>query len=104
MTAMKDETTTPGGTFVIATTRGRLIQMTTKLVAPLFVAGAALAAALALAPSAAASELDCEQAGTTSVCQRPGHSSIIATPGEVGQSNPLASLGAGSVPSIWAVG
>lgn len=51
--------------------------MITRILAPLFLAGAAIA----MAPTAyAGSTATCDSNGPVAVCSRPGHAAIFATP------------------------
>lgn len=78
--------------------------MRTPFFATLTLAGVA-AAAIALAPAAAASgTLDCEDSGLSSVCQKAGHAAIVATPGSTTSgSSGYWPFGAGPTPPIWAL-
>lgn len=79
--------------------------MAIKILAPVFLAGAA--AAIALAPAAgAASSADCDDTGLASVCTRNGHASIYATPTQGGQQFAIApGLGNpfGGMPPVFAI-
>lgn len=78
--------------------------MSIKFIAPLAVAGAALAGAVTFAPVAAAeNNLECEGTTTSSVCQKSGHSAIVATPGTKARGAGYWPFGAGPTPPIWAL-
>jgi hypothetical protein len=80
--------------------------MIAKLIASLATAGAALAAAIALAPMAAASsDIDCQGNGLTAICQRSGPSALVPRPG--GLDSPIGNpaywpSSAGPIPQVWA--
>lgn len=78
--------------------------MSTKVFAPILLAGAA-AAAVALAPTAGAdNSAQCQDNGLTSVCTKTGHAAIVATPGNTqAGGNAYWPFGAGPVPPIWAL-
>lgn len=79
--------------------------MRTTAIAPILMAGAA-AAAVALAPTAAASsnESQCRDNGMTSVCSKSGHAAIVATPGETrAGGGAYWPFGAGPTPPVWAM-
>lgn len=102
MTRREDENAIPRSDLTIAYEERKKITMIAKLIAPLFISGAA-AAGIALAPIASASPADCEQSGQTSVCQRPGHTSIYSSPNTTVDTGISWPLGAGPVPPIWAM-
>jgi len=79
--------------------------MSAKSIAPLAVAGAALAAAIAFAPVAAAGNtMECEDTGVSSVCSKTGHAAIVATPNTTSNGNAgYWPFGAGPTPPIWAL-
>lgn len=79
--------------------------MRTKIFAPLVVAGAAAAAAVAFAPVAGAENAtNCSSGSLASVCQKSGHAAIVATPGDTSAgNNAYWPFGAGPVPPIWAL-
>lgn len=79
--------------------------MSTKSIAPFAAAGAALAAAIAFAPAAAATNtLDCQDNSMASVCSKSGHAAIVATPGDTSNGNAgYWPFGAGPTPPIWAL-
>lgn len=55
--------------------------MAITFLAPALLTGAAAAAAIMFAPSAAASgSADCEDYGPSSICTRNGHAAIVAEP------------------------
>lgn len=78
--------------------------MSTKILAPIFLAGAA-AAAVALAPTAAADNASqCQDNGMTSVCSKSGHAAIVATPGDTRAGGAgYWPFGSGPTPPIWAL-
>ena len=80
--------------------------MSTKTIASLAAAGAALAAAVAFAPAAAAeNQMNCKEGTMSSVCSKSGHSAIVATPGSTRAGGAgFWPFGAGPVPPIWALG
>ena len=80
--------------------------MSTKTIASLAAAGAALAAAVAFAPAAAAeNQMSCKEGTMSSVCSKSGHSAIVATPGSTRAGGAgFWPFGAGPVPPIWALG
>ncbi len=80
--------------------------MSTKTIASLAAAGAALAAAVAFAPTAAAeNQMNCKEGTMSSVCSKSGHSAIVATPGSTRAGGAgFWPFGAGPVPPIWALG
>ena len=80
--------------------------MSTKSIATLAAAGAALAAAVAFAPAAAAeNQMNCKEGTMSSVCSKSGHSAIVATPGSTRAGGAgFWPFGAGPVPPIWALG
>ncbi|MFM9035421.1 MAG: hypothetical protein ACKOQ4_14270 [Mycobacterium sp.] len=83
--------------------------MTTRIFAPLLLAGAA-AAAVAFAPTAAAgSSADCNDNGPAAVCTRPGHAAIYAEPAQRMQGYSIAPgvlnpFGSGPMPPLLAIG
>lgn len=83
--------------------------MSTKFHLPVFIAGAALAAGLALAPTAAAGSnvADCKAGGSASLCSRPGHTAIVANTPVTRQGFPIAPggnpFGNGPVPPLLAM-
>ena len=80
--------------------------MSTKTIASLAAAGAALATAVAFAPAAAAeNQMNCKEGTMSSVCSKSGHSAIVATPGSTRAGGAgFWPFGAGPVPPIWALG
>ena len=73
--------------------------MIAKFIASLATAGAALAAAVSLAPLAAAdNDLNCNSSSLSSVCQKSGHSAIVATPGNTRAGS--SPFGAGGIPLL----
>lgn len=80
--------------------------MIAKFITSLATAGAALAAAIALAPMAAASsDIDCQGNGLTAICQRSGPSALVPRPG--GLDSPIGNSAywpssAGPIPQVWA--
>ncbi|HPY23646.1 MAG TPA: hypothetical protein PLK19_04905 [Mycobacterium sp.] len=77
--------------------------MITKLLAPIFMTGAA-AAAVALAPIASAgNEAQCSDSGLSSVCSKTGHAAIVATPGTTAGGSAYNIFGSGPTPPIWAM-
>ena len=81
--------------------------MATKILAPVFLAGAA-AAAILFAPSAGATtSANCDDNGVSSMCTRSGHAAIVATPNVRQQGLMFAPggnpFGAGPVPPIFAM-
>lgn len=79
--------------------------MSTTFIAPLATAGVALAAAIAFAPVAAATNtLECQDSSMSSVCQKSGHAAIVATPGTTRAAGAgYWPFGAGPTPPIWAL-
>lgn len=78
--------------------------MFTKVFAPIFLAGAAVAA-VALAPTAAAvNTAECADSALSSMCTKTGHAAIVATPGtNAGGNVGFWPFGAGPTPPIWAL-
>ena len=81
--------------------------MATKILAPVFLAGAA-AAAILFAPSAGATtSASCDDNGVASVCTRSGHAAIVATPNVRQQGMTFAPggnpFGSGPTPPILAM-
>ncbi|MBU3749066.1 MAG: hypothetical protein FGM52_01205 [Mycobacterium sp.] len=81
--------------------------MATKILAPIFLAGAA-AAAVILAPAAAANTAaSCDDSGIASVCTRAGSAAIIVRPDVDRQSFSIAPggnpFGAGPMPPVFAL-
>lgn len=103
MARRDDENAIPRSDFRLAYNERTMIAMITKLLAPLFIAGAA-AAGIALAPAAAAAPADCQESGQTSVCQSSGHTSIYVSPAETQQGSGIGwPLGGGPVPPVFAM-
>lgn len=81
--------------------------MAIKIIAPVFLAGAA--AAIILAPAAgAASSADCDDDGPASVCTRNGHAAIYATPNSSGTQQFVIApgggpFGSGPIPPMLAI-
>ena len=77
----------------------------TKILSTLFLGGAA-AAAIALAPTANASNtVECDSNGAASVCSKSGHAAINASPGGT-RANPgfgFWPFGAGPTPPVFAM-
>lgn len=80
--------------------------MIARILSPALIAGGALAAAVALAPVAAAgsNDMDCNTRGGASVCQKTGHSFIDASPESTRTGTGNWPFNAGPMPPIWAVG
>lgn len=81
--------------------------MAHKILAPIFLAGAA-ATAIMLAPTAGATtSASCDDNGIASVCTRSGHAAIVATPNVDRQSLQFAPggnpFGSGPTPPIFAL-
>ena len=81
--------------------------MATKILAPIFLAGAAATAVL-FAPSAGATtSASCDDNGVASVCTRSGHAAIVATPNVNRQGLTFAPggnpFGAGPTPPLLAM-
>lgn len=80
--------------------------MTARIISPLILTAAALAAAVALAPVAAAgsNDAECDRRGGAAVCQKSGHAFIDASPEATRTGVGNWPFGAGPMPPIWAVG
>ena len=77
--------------------------MIAKLLAPIFMTGAA-AAAVALAPVATAgNEAQCSDSGLSSICTKAGHAKIVATPGTTAGGSAYNPFGSGPTPPVWAM-
>lgn len=81
--------------------------MATKILAPIFLGGAAAAAILFAPAAGATSAASCSDSGTTSVCTRFGHAAIVATPNVRQQGLMFAPggnpFGTGPMPPIFAM-
>lgn len=81
--------------------------MATKILAPVFLAGAAAATILFAPAAGATTSASCDDNGVASVCTRSGHAAIVATPNVDRQSLTFAPggnpFGAGPMPPIFAL-
>ena len=81
--------------------------MAKKILAPIFLGGAAAAAILFAPAAGATSSASCADNGTTSVCTRSGHAAIVATPNVTQRGWMFAPggnpFGAGPMPPIFAM-